>query len=598
MPSDLLVDGRRRVAGPSARPAHEPRAGDPGAAAQRPRAVAGRGRSRCRPPGASASAARSASRRTSPTTRSTGCSATTGPVVATSSEHLSGAPQDRASAALDDDPADRLGHAVLGRRPAVRRREAARTPITLDHLDLQLVADGRHSVPTKLEVTSDTGERRESSTSRRCADRPTPDAVAAAPVTFPADHGLRLHGHGARGAAGHDARVVLRVRPHDAGRDRRARDARRAAGAGRRTQLPDECRDDLITIDGRPVPVRVVGTHRRRAGAAAAVARELHRRRRAEVALDAGTPRAAHAPGRSRRLRREPARARVAGRAARRGRASTRDGALVGTGRAAPTRRRRRSVDGDVVRAGRRRRSGSPGATKPFWLVLGQSNNAGWRATVDGKELGESTLADGYAQRLARPAGRRRRRDRGDHRVGAAADGEPRHRAVDRRRRSLCLGILIGAAIRRRRRRRGARRRRRDRARRRARCSRRRWSRRARPGVARDRRSTTLIALVVGGVFVTPWVGVLFAARGAARAAAAALARACSACCPRSLLAGVRRVHRGEAVAHATLPADVRVADVLLAGAHARLAGGRCSSPATRSSRSCGPAATGRSEDQ
>ena len=37
------------------------------------------------------------------------------------------------------------------------------------------------------------------------------------------------------------------------------------------------------------------------------------------------------------------------------------------------------------------------GADAPFWLVLGQSQNAGWRATVDGKDLGESTLVDGYA---------------------------------------------------------------------------------------------------------------------------------------------------------------------------------------------------------
>ena len=33
----------------------------------------------------------------------------------------------------------------------------------------------------------------------------------------------------------------------------------------------------------------------------------------------------------------------------------------------------------------------------PFWLVLGQSNNAGWEATAAGKDLGGSTLVDGYA---------------------------------------------------------------------------------------------------------------------------------------------------------------------------------------------------------
>ncbi|MGZ8766500.1 MAG: hypothetical protein ACXW2C_12500, partial [Acidimicrobiia bacterium] len=37
------------------------------------------------------------------------------------------------------------------------------------------------------------------------------------------------------------------------------------------------------------------------------------------------------------------------------------------------------------------------GADAPFWFVLGQSDNAGWRASADGTDLGPSTLVDGYA---------------------------------------------------------------------------------------------------------------------------------------------------------------------------------------------------------
>ena len=36
-------------------------------------------------------------------------------------------------------------------------------------------------------------------------------------------------------------------------------------------------------------------------------------------------------------------------------------------------------------------------ADEPYWLVLGQSNNAGWKATIDGEDRGESSLVDGYA---------------------------------------------------------------------------------------------------------------------------------------------------------------------------------------------------------
>jgi len=37
------------------------------------------------------------------------------------------------------------------------------------------------------------------------------------------------------------------------------------------------------------------------------------------------------------------------------------------------------------------------GADKPFWLVLGESHNRGWVASVDGHDLGRGNLVNGYA---------------------------------------------------------------------------------------------------------------------------------------------------------------------------------------------------------
>ena len=45
------------------------------------------------------------------------------------------------------------------------------------------------------------------------------------------------------------------------------------------------------------------------------------------------------------------------------------------------------------------------GAEKPFWLVLGQSHNLGWTATSGGRDLGEPTLVNGYANGWQVPAG-------------------------------------------------------------------------------------------------------------------------------------------------------------------------------------------------
>ena len=46
-----------------------------------------------------------------------------------------------------------------------------------------------------------------------------------------------------------------------------------------------------------------------------------------------------------------------------------------------------------------------PPSTEDRWLVLGQSHNSGWRATLDGRSLGDPVLIDGFANGWRLPAG-------------------------------------------------------------------------------------------------------------------------------------------------------------------------------------------------
>lgn len=86
----------------------------------------------------------------------------------------------------------------------------------------------------------------------------------------------------------------------------------------------------------------------------------------------------------------------------------------------------------------------------PFWLVLGESNNAGWAASADGRNLGAPQLVDGYAN---------------GWRVTPSRDGGPMTITVTwtpQRAATLalwlsviaglaCIGIVIAALLRRRR---------------------------------------------------------------------------------------------------------------------------------------------------
>ncbi len=80
--------------------------------------------------------------------------ASQGGITATSSGHLQGSMEMRASAALDGDPTT-FWSGVFNQATGAWLDYAFPVPTTVSHLDLQLVADGRHSVPTQLTITPD-----------------------------------------------------------------------------------------------------------------------------------------------------------------------------------------------------------------------------------------------------------------------------------------------------------------------------------------------------------------------------------------------------------------------------------------------------------
>ncbi len=298
--------------------------------------------------------------------------------VARSSGRLSGSLVSRASSALDG---DRTTAWVPGLGPQEGRWVEVDLPDrrTVDELNLVLVADERHSVPTRITISGDDG-------SSRVVDVPPvasssrPGATQPARLTFDplTTRRLRLTIDAVRP-------VTVRDYYSEGPIDLPVGIAELGLEGVRRGELRDvvetACRDDLVTVDGRPVPVQVRGvlaapdglsvqacgdSNSVELGAGSHELRTAIGRDGGGIDIDrivltapAASPGPAPAPARETKVARPPA---------------------------------------EVVSSSRTSYDVSVGAfDRPFWLTLAQSRNDGWRATVDGRSLGSPRLIDGFA---------------------------------------------------------------------------------------------------------------------------------------------------------------------------------------------------------
>ncbi len=311
-------------------------------------------------------------------------SAAQGGLTATSSDSLPGDLTARAHAAVDGDLTTAWSTpfaSIDGQWVEI----ALPTETTIDRLDLSVVADGLHSVPTQLVITADgDAARSRTVTLPATPDGDQPGATAAAPVTFDPLTGstfrVTIDGHRSVETVDWYTKnpIAMPVAIAELGLPG-------VVAPVAAENVDSGCRPDLVTVDGRPVPVRVSGP------TAAALARQsLQVMPCAEaepgLALTAGEHELRTTRGREAGLSID-----------RLVLASERGGAPLGlpglavpvvTGDAPVTDVERGEVSYDLV---------VPASEEERWLSVGQSWNEGWEASANGVDLGPPALIDGYA---------------------------------------------------------------------------------------------------------------------------------------------------------------------------------------------------------
>ncbi|MGH8981203.1 MAG: hypothetical protein ACRDWE_09325, partial [Acidimicrobiales bacterium] len=192
----------------------------------------------------------------------TGNGATGTGVVASSSSRLTGDLAGSAGAAADGNPRTMWQSGFGGKDvQGAWLQYVMHSPVTVDHLTLAVVADREHSVPAQVEITARTATG--STATRTVTLLPitrsvVPGTIVHVPVSFAAVSGRRIRisfpevrfRHGTEGDGTPTAVLPLGIAT--VGIPGVSVPSAPAA-------LPGHCQSNLVTIDGSPVTVKVVG---------------------------------------------------------------------------------------------------------------------------------------------------------------------------------------------------------------------------------------------------------------------------------------------------------------------------------------------------
>jgi len=307
-------------------------------------------------------------------------------VETSSSGRLPGDVRAASGAAFDGDPST-AWQTAFGAAAQQWIQVHSAAPRTISSIGLSIVADGRHSVPTQLGLIVD-GRRTALLTVPPVTDLTRKNGVQTVTIPTPAVRGqtFRLEVEKTRAVTTKDPVSGSMIHMPVGLAEIDIAGLRNTPNA---PTVPGECRTDLMTLDGKPVGVRVTGSSAdalNRLGLNVSLCQ-------GPVQLSAGTHilRTADGARTGYDLDRLLLSSDPGGGAS----TITPAGTVSSiTTPVSPPPTVSVTANGDTKMS-----LNVTGATpgKPFWLVLGEGLNAGWHATVAGRDQGAPQLIDGYA---------------------------------------------------------------------------------------------------------------------------------------------------------------------------------------------------------